>query len=234
MNQPAKRPLLDCRNVDKSFLDGERSLVVFQDLNLSIETGQSIAIIGRSGSGKTTLMHMIAGLEGFDAGQILLNGADIRTLGGAERDRCHLQDIGLVFQFHFLLPDFSACENAAMPLLTAGMPSGRALAKGKEMLSRVGLAERASHLPSALSGGERQRVAIARALINRPSLVIADEPTGNLDSTTAESMVTLLLEQTAAQGSSLLVATHDSAIAARVDNCYELSVDGLSPKPSPP
>ncbi|MCA8837236.1 MAG: ABC transporter ATP-binding protein [Proteobacteria bacterium] len=220
-------PLLNCCALDKSFADGERTLEIFRGLDLSIARAENVAIIGRSGSGKTTLLHMIAGLESHDNGQIVFDDRDLSRFSRADHDQYRLHSIGLVFQFHFLLPDFTACENIAIPALTAGHSRSAAMQAARQALDDVGLSARASHLPSALSGGERQRVAIARALINQPRLIIADEPTGNLDSTTAATVVDLLQRQAAASGSSLLIATHDTSIASRMDACYELTIDGL-------
>ena len=226
-NAPPTQPLLQILQLGKSYLDGKNRLHVFANLNLSLTPGQTVAIIGRSGSGKTTLLHNVAGLETFDKGQIIFSGTDTQTYNNRDWDRYRLHEIGLIFQFHFLLPDFTACENVALALIINGVSRTQALAQARESLREVGLIDRAEHQPSALSGGERQRVAIARALIHQPKLIIADEPTGNLDEQTAGEMIDLLLQQVHTKGTALIVATHDVNLVKKFDVCLELHPDGL-------
>ena len=205
---------------------GDIDLAVLQGVNLQIEPGENLAIIGVSGSGKTTLLNLLGGLDDPDAGSVRLCGADWQSLDASQRASWRNQHLGFVYQFHHLLAEFSALENVALPLLIGGASVAQASERAEELLGRVGLAERLQHQPAELSGGERQRVAIARALVTQPALVLMDEPTGNLDPHTADSMLDLLMELNQTLGISTVIVTHDPAIAARMDRAVRL-VDGV-------
>ena len=205
---------------------GDIDLAVLQGVNLQIEPGENLAIIGVSGSGKTTLLNLLGGLDDHDAGSVRLCCADWQSLDASQRASWRNQHLGFVYQFHHLLAEFSALENVALPLLIGGASVAQASERAEELLGRVGLAERLQHQPAELSGGERQRVAIARALVTQPALVLMDEPTGNLDPHTADSMLDLLMELNQTLSISTVIVTHDPAIAARMDRAVRL-VDGI-------
>ena len=217
---------LACRDLRKIYLQGRVEVPVLLGINLSIAKGEHIAIVGSSGSGKSTLLHLLGGLDAATSGEVVIGGRNIQALDEAERGELRNRQLGFVYQFHHLLPEFSAIENVAMPLLIRRMPPEIANARAVEMLGKVGLAHRLEHAPSELSGGERQRVAIARALITNPSCVLADEPTGNLDRQTAGEVFELMLELNRAFNTSLVIATHDGEIAARAGRILRL-VDGV-------
>ena len=215
-------PVLEARNVRRQFQQGPVTLEVLQAVNVLIVAGERLSIVGASGSGKTTLLQILGGLDKPSDGQVFVDGKDIHSLGERERGDLRNHALGFVYQFHHLLPEFSALENVAMPLLVRRMNTGEAKDRAQEILKRVGLAERLTHRPHQLSGGERQRAAVARALVTQPKLVLADEPTGNLDGKNAEAVFELMLELNRERRTSLVVVTHDMRIAARMDRALEL------------
>ena len=214
--------LLEARGLRRSFRQGSSELAVLQDVNLQIMAGERVAVVGASGSGKSTLLQLLGGLDMPSAGQVLVDGQDVATLTESQRGALRNRALGFVYQFHHLLAEFSALENIAMPLLVRRAPAGEAQAAAMAMLSQVGLAERLTHRPSELSGGERQRAAVARALVTRPRIVLADEPTGNLDGVNADAVFQLLLDLNRDAGTALVVVTHDMTRAARMDRILRL------------
>ena len=219
-------PILVAKQVFKRFDDGTLSVDVLRGIDFEVAAGESVAILGSSGSGKSTLLHLLGGLDGLSGGEILLGGKDLATLSTRQLDELRNQKLGFVYQFHHLLPEFSALENVAMPLLIGGTPVKQAMARAGDSLTAVGLAERLAHRPSELSGGERQRTAIARALVTRPACVLADEPTGNLDSNNAEQALQAMLDLRAEVGAALVIVTHDRHLAERLDRIVTLA-DGV-------
>ena len=220
------KSVLEVRGLTKAFREGGRTLEVLRGVELTVTTKDRLAIIGASGSGKTTLLQLLGGLDQPTAGEVIVCGQSMGALNDSERGKLRNRKLGFVYQFHYLLPEFSALENVAMPLLIRGVGSTEAMGKAEKLLVRTGLLERLHHRPSKLSGGERQRVAVARALITGPSVVLADEPTGNLDRPTGARLFDLMLELNSDLGTSLVVVTHDSALAARMDRILKLE-DGL-------
>ncbi|MCK5382247.1 MAG: lipoprotein-releasing ABC transporter ATP-binding protein LolD, partial [Gammaproteobacteria bacterium] len=193
-----------------------------RDINLSITTGERVAIMGTSGSGKSTLLHLLGGLDEPTAGEVRISGVPVARLGSAQLGRLRNSKLGFVYQFHHLLPEFTALENVAMPLLVGGSDPAEAGKQAEQMLERVGLSARLTHKPGELSGGERQRTAVARALVTHPQCILADEPTGNLDRHNAEQVFKLMLELNQEYGASLLVVTHDTSLAERMDRVLYL------------
>lgn len=218
--------LLACRGISKTYHDGETDTPVLSDVSLTVQTSEHVAILGSSGSGKSTLLHILGGLDKPDEGEVWFHGESMTGMKPSQLAALRNQKIGFIYQFHHLLPEFSALENAAMPLLIGGMLEKKAKQAATDMLEQVGLTHRLMHKPSALSGGERQRVAIARALVNRPALVLADEPTGNLDNKTGEQVYGLLTSLSESLGTSFVVVTHDNALAARMNRTLHIK-DGL-------
>lgn len=217
-----KQTVLECRNVVRRFREGDSVLEVLSGVDLTIEPAERVAIIGTSGSGKTTLLQIMGGLDDPDEGEVFIDGQLMH--GSSEISKGDLRNryIGFVYQFHHLLPEFTAQENVAMPLLIRRETKADALEQAKDLLARVGLGERLTHKPGELSGGERQRAAVARALITRPQLVLADEPTGNLDAGNGEHVLKLMLELNEELQTSLVIVTHDHSIAARMDRVLVL------------
>jgi lipoprotein-releasing system ATP-binding protein len=219
--------VIAAQGLTKTFTEGGRTLEVLRGVNLDIAAGARVAIVGASGSGKTTLLQLLGGLDEPTAGAVLIAGSNIHELDQVERGRLRNRALGFVYQFHHLLPEFSALENVALPLLVRGVAAKDAEREARELLARVGLAERLTHRPGQLSGGERQRTAVARALVTRPAAVLADEPTGNLDRPTGQRVFDLLLELNASMGTSLIVVTHDPGLASRMDRILELEAGVL-------
>ena len=221
MTEPTKS-VLECRKVVRKFREGDSELVVLSGVDLDVRAAERVAIVGASGSGKTTLLQIMGGLDDPSEGEVFVDGQPMH--GSNELSKADLRNryIGFVYQFHHLLPEFTAAENVAMPLLIRREPKRVALAKAGEILARVGLGERLTHKPGELSGGERQRAAVARALITRPQLVLADEPTGNLDAGNGEHVLQLMLELNRELETSLVVVTHDQTIASRMDRILVL------------
>lgn len=219
--------LLKARNLGKRFSEGRLNVEVLQEVNLAIPARQSVAITGASGSGKSTLLHLLGGLDLPSRGEVLINNRNISRLNEVERGALRNQYLGFVYQFHHLLPEFTALENVAMPLFIRRADKRQALAEAAELLDKVGLAERLAHKPGELSGGERQRAAIARALVTRPKCVLADEPTGNLDQKTADQVFDLILELNQDLGASLVMVTHNLELSRRVDRVMELKNGAL-------
>jgi lipoprotein-releasing system ATP-binding protein len=215
-------PILEARNVHKSFTQGPVTLEVLQGVAMSVATGERIAIVGASGSGKTTLLQILGGLDRPTTGQVLVDGKDIHEQSEQERGALRNRALGFVYQFHHLLPEFSALENVAMPLLVRRMKVAEARDRARRLLERVGLGQRLNHRPDQLSGGERQRAAVARALVTEPKIVLADEPTGNLDGTNAEAVFALMLELNRELGTSLIVVTHDMRLASRMERIFAI------------
>jgi lipoprotein-releasing system ATP-binding protein len=226
-------PILEARGVHKSFRQGPVTLEVLQGVAMSVAVGERIAIVGASGSGKTTLLQILGGLDRPTSGQVWVDGQDIHQQSEQQRGALRNRALGFVYQFHHLLPEFSALENVAMPLLVRRMRVAEARDRARRLLERVGLGQRLSHRPDQLSGGERQRAAVARALVTEPKIVLADEPTGNLDGTNAESVFALMLELNRELGTSLIVVTHDMRLASRMERIYAIERGVLTERPMP-
>ncbi|MFM2110843.1 MAG: lipoprotein-releasing ABC transporter ATP-binding protein LolD [Gammaproteobacteria bacterium] len=223
MSEFSAELVLEAQGLVREFREGQGSLRVLDELELKLARGECVAIVGASGSGKTTLLQILGGLDRPTAGHVRIAGRELHALDETERGALRNRSIGFIYQFHHLLPEFSALENVAMPLLVRRMPTAEAKAKAQALLEQVGLAERLTHRPHQLSGGERQRAAVARALVTEPALVFADEPTGNLDGRNAEQVFELMLRLNRERHTTLVIVTHDLRLAARMDRVLTLS-----------
>lgn len=219
-------PLLRCENLSKFYQEGDNRVQILKNIDLTIHSGELVAIVGSSGSGKSTLLHMLGGLDTPSEGNVWINEQSLPSLGDSELARLRNRHLGFVYQFHHLMADFSALENVMMPMLIQGIAKSEAQDRAATMLQAVGLTHRITHRPAALSGGERQRVAIARALVNQPDLVLADEPTGNLDQKTTESIFELIQQLNQEQHTAFLLVTHDLALAEKMSRRLKMQ-DGV-------
>ena len=222
MNSDTKTPVLECRNIHKHYHDGDRRLDILNGVDLEVRAGEILAISGSSGAGKSTLLHLMGTLDDPNAGDILFGGIALSAMAKSEVNRIRNEEIGFVFQFYHLLPEFTALENVMMPALAQGKRKKSCMERAEYLIEKVGLTDRMTHKPGQLSGGEQQRVAIARALFNEPGVILSDEPTGNLDESTGNSIVELLLNLNKEEGMTLVMVTHDEQLAQRADRWVQM------------
>ena len=229
MNDAIKDSVLACSGLSMVYQEGEMRTPVFDDLSLTVKRGETVAIVGASGAGKSTLLHLLGGLDTPTAGDVFVDGQKMSSLSDTARGELRNRALGFIYQFHHLLPEFTALENVMLPVMLSGKDVKDASARATELLEAVGLGHRLGHKPGELSGGERQRAAVARAMANRPACILGDEPTGNLDERTAATVFELMLKLNKEQGTSLVMVTHDRRLAARLDRVVELVEGKLQP-----
>jgi len=220
-------PIVRAEGLTKVYGSGTAAVRVFEDLSIEVGAGEFVAVVGPSGCGKSTLLHLLGGIDSPDSGFVEIDGVRMSSLDGAGRAKLRNERIGFVFQFHHLLPEFSAAENVALPLRIAGVPAREARRRAEEILERVGLADRADHFPSEMSGGELQRAAVGRAIARKPKVILADEPTGNLDRANAERVFLLLRDVQRESAGSVVLVTHDADLASRCDKIHSMSTQGI-------
>jgi len=229
MSDNSSKPVLSCVGINKSYRQGSEELKVLESINLQVEAAENIAILGASGTGKSTLLHILGGLDQPNEGEVIIAGQSLWQQSARNREKLRNRQLGFIYQFHHLLPEFTALENVAMPLLIRGEKAESAATTAKTQLEAVGLGQRLNHKPGELSGGERQRAAVARALAGQPAIILGDEPTGNLDETNASLVWDLMLDLNRENRTSLVLVTHDPGLAKRMDKLYELRQGQLVP-----